>query len=414
MDKIFYSDIVSDSNLILYSELYEYLSSEEPVIVNKVIGENCNLFKNIIKAICYNIDITLLDENISQTELDNLAINNDGAIKAVIEKKMISSLADIRYYFKKSTAQVTIFTSGTTGQPKKVSHTVASLIRNVRTNDTHKDNSWALTYNATHMAGLQVLFQALLNENPIFDIYTKPRQDVFRAIQENKITHISGTPTFYRLLMPIEVEFEFVERVSLGGEKSDASLIEKLKRIFPNAQVNNIYASTEAGTLLATRGEYFYIPESLKDKIKIIDKELVIHSSLLGKMNQSQSDDLNTEWYFTNDIIEWVNEANGQFKFSNRKNEMINVGGYKINPHEIESIINSINGVASAVVYSKPNSILGNILCCNIQSNNSLELNETALKTILKEKLAEYKIPRKFYFVDKIETTKSGKQLRSL
>lgn len=412
MGKLFYSDSYNNSQAVYYNELYEYLSSNEPVLINAIISNTETLFKNIVQAICYNINLTLFDADLSQNELSKLVEDNEKDQQVFVENKLISSLVELRECFRNSTSELTIFTSGTTGQPKKVTHTVKNLIRNVKLDNGHQTDVWAFTYSATHMAGLQVFFQALLNENSIFDVYAKSMQHILRVLQENKISHISATPTFYRLLLPVEFEFPFVQRVSLGGEKSDKILTEKIKLTFPNAVVNNIYASTEAGTLLATRDDFFFVPDQLKDRIKIIDNEIVVHTSLLGKTNNSNTP--MDDWYFTSDIVEWVDEPSGYFKFSSRKNEMINVGGYKVNPHEVEDILSAIDGVLGIIVYSKPNSVLGNILCCNIQKDDSCTLSEVDFKNILKEKLADYKIPRRFYFVDKIEVTKSGKQLRKL
>jgi acyl-coenzyme A synthetase/AMP-(fatty) acid ligase len=412
MARLFYSNSASDSSPLFYQELYEYLSSDDSVIVNNVFYNTESLFKNIIKAICYNIDLTLFDENISDSEIVKLSIESHEFKYVQVSRKMINSLDELRDCFKNSSSEVSIFTSGTTGQPKKVTHTVANLIRNVKFDNKHHSDIWALTYSPTHMAGLQVLFQALLNENAIYDIYSKHRLDIYKTLIEYKISHISGTPTFYRLLLPFEYCFEYVKRVSLGGEKSNEDLIQKIKLIFPKAIVNNIYASTEAGTLLATKEDYFSVPKQLREHIKIINNELVIHSSLLGKMNNSSNSQV--DWYFTNDIIEWVDETSGYFKFSNRKNEMINIGGYKVNPYEIEDVLSSINGVRSVIVYGKPNSVLGNILCCNIQRDISCSLNEIDFKNILKKSFVYYKIPRRIYFVEKIDITKSGKQLRAI
>lgn len=117
-----------------------------------------------------------------------------------------------------------------------------------------------------------------------------------------------------------------------------------------------MYASTEAGSLFAAKGDCFQIPSAIKDKFEVKDKELMIHKSLLG---QSDSFEFDGDYYHSGDIIEWVDEANGLFRFSSRKNELINVGGYKVNPGETENAILSINGVRQALVFGKPNAILG-------------------------------------------------------
>ena len=175
-----------------------------------------------------------------------------------------------------SQSQITIFTSGTTGQPKEVVHTVQSLSRSVRRGDKYRDSIWAFAYNPTHMAGLQVFFQAFGNGNTIVNVFNSSRDEVFAAIDAQGITHISATPTFYRLLLPCDHVCPTMRRVTLGGEKSDRQLYDSIGCIFPNAKINNVYASTEAGSLFAARGDAFRIPPELKDKFKEVDGELLI------------------------------------------------------------------------------------------------------------------------------------------
>ena len=120
-----------------------------------------------------------------------------------------------------STSEITIFTSGTTGQPKRVTHSVATLARNVRKGAQYKEHVWAYAYNPTHMAGTQVFFQALMNQSTMVNVFGKQRDVVYQQIERYGITHISATPTFYRMLMPFEKAYSSVKRVTLGGEKSD-------------------------------------------------------------------------------------------------------------------------------------------------------------------------------------------------
>lgn len=121
--------------------------------------------------------------------------------------------------------------------------------------------------------------------------------------------------------------------------------------------------------------------------------------------------DMDTEWYHTNDLIELIEKDPLKFRFLSRKSEMINVGGYKVNPSEVEEVVHSIPGVKEVKVYAKSNSVLGNIVCCDIVSTTKLE--ETAIRLYLQTKLQEYKIPRIIKFVNALETTRTGKLKRN-
>ena len=199
-------------------------------------------------------------------------------------------------------------------------------------------------------------------------------------------------------------------RVTLGGEKSDQHLYDSIVKIFPSAKINNVYASTEAGSLFAAKGDCFQIPEKIRDKFTVVDDELLIHKSLLGR---SDSFKLEGDYYHSGDLIEWVDKESGLFRFKSRKNELINVGGYKVNPGEVEDVISAIDGVKQVLVYGKANSVLGNVLCTDIQLEAGSELTNVDIKKALASQLQDFKIPRRIKFVEQFELTRTGKLKRS-
>lgn len=366
-------------------------------------------FQNLIKAIATNSHLVLLDSDLTSsevTEYNNLSINSVRKLRDYHFNNMDDIISSILH----STSEITIFTSGTTGQPKKVVHSIDTLIRSVRTGNKYKRQVWAYAYNPTHMAGLQVFFQALLNQNTLVNVFNLQKRDVYQKISDYHITHISATPTFYRLLLPFEQSYTSVQRVTLGGEKSDNQLYENIRKIFPEAKINNVYASTEAGSLFAAKGDCFQIPTDIRDKFTVVEDELLIHKSLLGKSDKFIFDG---EYYHSGDIIEWVNKEDNIFKFKSRKNELINVGGYKVNPGEVEETINAIEGVRQSLVFGKANSILGNILIAEVQLEEDSSITDLDIRRTLREQLQDFKIPRKIKFVESFSLTRTGKLKRS-
>lgn len=365
-------------------------------------------FINLVLALVTNKPLILIDSDINHSELSD--VNLDAVNKQLpVSHSSFSSIEEIIEALLSSKSEITIFTSGTTGQPKKVVHTINSLARAVRRGDKYKSQVWGYAYNPTHMAGLQVFFQAFSNSSTLVNIFAKSREEVYKAIEKNNITHLSATPTFYRLLLPFEKAYTSVERASLGGEKSESHLYEEIRRIFPNAKINNIYASTEAGSLFAAKGDCFQIPEKIRDKFLVKDNELLIHKSLLG---HSESFIFDGDYYRSGDLIEWVDQNEGLFRFKSRKNELINVGGYKVNPGEVENVINLIDGVKQTVVYGKANSVLGNVLCADIVVEDGCGLKESDIRKILSRQLQDFKVPRRIKFKDHLELTRTGKLKR--
>lgn len=371
------------------------------------------IFKHIILSLLIDEEIILLDSDFTESELTNLTGYSDYAefIKSV-DKCKVSTFSNQKELIGKlfnshENWKLTLFTSGTTGIPKKVSHDFKSITRFVKVTERNKESVWGFAYNPTHMAGIQVFFQALLNGNSIIRLFGLDTKDIYTEIVFNRITHISATPTFYRLLLPCKETFPSVERITSGGEKFNEKTFKQLNQIFPNAKITNVYASTEAGTLFASQNDIFSIRPEYDSLIDIKNNELLVHSSLMGS-TETKID----EWYNTGDIIEIVSKNPLKFRFVNRKSDMINVGGYKINPLEVEEAILAITGINNVRVFSKSNSVLGNIICCEVVTND-IQITESFIRKYLQTKIQEFKIPRIILFVDKLSTTRTGKLKRN-
>ncbi len=393
-----------------YENLFNHLNESTSIITNPYKINTLELFLNLIKALVYNVDITLLDQDFTESEIISLV--GEKYSENVIHVQSIN-LDCFQTYLKliiNSKSTITIFTSGTTGMPKKVVHSLQTFGREIKFGQKFDSSIWGLAFNATHMAGLQVFFQALFNRNTLVDLFNFDTEIINLSIFKHKISHISATPTFYRLQNSKDIVFNDVKSVTLGGEKSDDNLYRVIKRMYPFAKVKNIYASTEAGSLLCSDGEYFYIPERLNDKIVIKENVLYINESLLGQTSNLL---IENGWYCSGDVIEWKHNSDYYFKLIGKSNEMINVGGYKVNPHEVELELRSIIGIKNAFVFGKANSVLGNLICAEIILEKGIELEEKKIKDILESKLQQFKIPRRIFFVEKLSLNRTGKISRS-
>lgn len=398
----------SEDKCYTYDDLIETINQSRTYCPYFQAKDLYAFFANLIKAVVTNHSVVLIDADSSPADMPYLDFGLVNQSKRIAPSSF-RSLDELTDAIGQSASTISIFTSGTTGQPKCVTHTIATLTRAVRRGVDYDKHIWAYAYNPTHMAGLQVFFQAIENKSCLVDVFAQARDVVYDKIERYGITHISATPTFYRMLMPFEKAYPSVLRVTLGGEKSTHQLHEQICRIFPNAKVNNVYASTEAGTLFAAKGDCFQLPKDIREKFCVEDDELLIHKSLLGR---SDSFTYDGDFYHSGDLIEWVDKEGGLFRFKSRKNELINVGGYKVNPGEVEEMINAIDGVQQSLVYGRANSILGNIVVAEVKLMDGATITELDIRRALAEKLQDFKIPRKIQIVENLSMTKSGKLKR--
>ncbi|WP_448376846.1 ANL family adenylate-forming protein [Fervidobacterium sp.] len=414
MDKLFLIDL--ERNLTkTYSEFFRDLQNKtflHPIIR---VSNPYEVFLSITRSLLAGVTVDLLDSDLSDSEINRLGITDkDLSEQLELERIHVPDFETFKEYLLlgSKTWKIGLYTSGTTGRPKKVYHSFSSLTRNVKVGPKYTDNIWAFAYNPTHVAGVQVFFQALMNQNSIVFVFDLEKQKIPFVLENYKVTNISATPTFYRTILPLfEKPVETVYRVTLGGEKFDPGLEVALRKVFPNAKIVNIYASTEAGTLLSTDGEFFSIPEGKERYFKIAeDGELLVHKEYLG---ESTDIILDGEWYHIGDIVEFTED--GRIRFVGRKNEMINVGGYKVNPNEVEEEIKKIDGVVDAYVYARKNQLTGNILVAEVvlrDKENSTQEMEKIIYEKLRTSLQNWKIPRIIKFVDEIKLTRTGKKVR--
>lgn len=398
--KISYDDLLAKVNNRNEINQYIYTSNIEEIMVN------------FVASLYYGFDVVLLDSDFSVKELELLGVTEkDLTIKHVIQchdnvKKFAEVIDKIKSNAKN--VRVSIYTSGTTGIPKKFVHSLSVLLRNIKISDKHKDDIWGFAYNITHFAGIQVFLQALMNQNTIINLFNKNLNNADMLLKKYDCNCLSATPTFYRnFIFTHKEENTKVKFVTFGGEKFENDLLIKAKNKFPLAKIRNIYASTEVGSLLSGLNDSFRIPDRLKNLVKIsAENHLMIHTSLLGNKNTDK------DWYDTNDVV--LLNADGSFKILSRDSDFINVGGYKVNPAEVESIILQVDGVLDVAVLSRKNSVLGNILVADIRKDeNYLEADlKKDILAILKRELQNFKIPRIFNFVENIERSRTGKKVR--
>ena len=389
-----------------YEEILENINTSDSYTDCYIYPDLKSFFLNWIFALVNEKNIALMDSDLSEKEINdnNLTVNQ---FVKIDNPKKVYSVEELVNSIQNSNSEITLFTSGTTGFTRKFTHPLKNLIRKINVSDERKNDVWGFAFNPTHVAGVQVFFQAILNQNLLVNVFMESKDFVINAINEYKITNLSSTPTFYRLLLPLNQSFDSVTKITIGGEKSDNYLISQVEKYFPNARINNVYGSTETGPLFSSQNDEFIVQDKHIGLVKVVDDELYIHKNLFGKTSQLNLID---DFYATGDLIEWLDDEQRRFRFTSRKNELINVGGYKVNPYEVEDELTQHPKIRNVRVFGKPNAVLGNVICCEVELLPNSELKEEEIRFYLNGKIQNFKIPRKISFVEKTELTRTGKK----
>ncbi|MEO1626247.1 MAG: AMP-binding protein [Bacteroidota bacterium] len=311
------------------------------------------------------------------------------------------NLSELVHQLKQSSSLLHFQTSGSCGPPKCMTHRIDAFLPPAR--QATDDAVWGLCYHPCHMAGMQVLLRALFRTQSLVYLFNSKPTDVCRLLSLHKVDHLSATPTFYRMLLPLPHPLTTIRHLALGGEGVEESLVNRLRKAFPKAQIRNIYASTEAGILFWSDGTSFRIPPHLQAYIKVEEQQLFLHHSLLAH-NLQQS-----EWHATGDRVEWVDDQH--FRILGRVQDIVKVAGYRVALEEVSAAVAQLPGIRNHRVFARPNAISGHIICCDLVPTEA-GCQIGPLKQQLKQQLLPYQRPRIIRLVDRIETGSSGKAKR--
>jgi acyl-CoA synthetase (AMP-forming)/AMP-acid ligase II len=312
-------------------------------------------------------------------------------------------------------------TSGTTGIPKIVDHSLASLSRSVHVMSPPLPR-WGLVYEPSRFAGLQVVLQALLGGGEL--VAPDPSGDLgerLRFLAANGCTHLSATPTLWRkLLMLPEAALLAPRQVTLGGEIADAGILKALAARYPSARITHIYASTEAGVGFSVKDGRPGIPAAFVSDgvggaaLRIVDGELWIRPPGATGGGSAAHITLDSDGFLrTGDL---VREDGDRVYFLGRDSSTINVGGTKVHPEDVEAIVNAHPGVAGAQVSSRPNPLVGALLTLTvapIDPGIDAVAFRQSVKAWCRERLPREAQPATIKVVDAIAATAAGKLART-
>jgi acyl-coenzyme A synthetase/AMP-(fatty) acid ligase len=315
---------------------------------------------------------------------------------------------------------VVLMTSGTTGIPKAASHSLAHL-SGLIPEERPAAVRWLLTYHPASFAGFQVILTALLGQAPLAAQSSPRIGDLCNVAQTFGATSISGTPTFWRaFLMALSGDEPKVplRHATLGGEAVDQAILDRLHAHFPAARVSHIYASTEAGAAFVVKdgragfpSAWLAIPQA-GVRMRIVDGVLQVQSPrhMAGYVSDHASPLDHEGWLDTGDLVRIDGD---RVFFEGRRDDTINVGGQKVRPQEVETLILRIAGVLDVHVKGIANPITGQLVGADIVAPgmDDADIREK-VKAACKD-LPAYAAPRIVRVVAELRTTQSGKKSRS-
>ena len=319
---------------------------------------------------------------------------------------------------EKNKPGLVLFSSGSTGKSKASVHDLSYLLeRFLKPRKTLITITFLLF---DHIGGLNTLFYILSNAGTIVTTKNRKPENILKLIDRYKIELLPTSPTFLNLLLISEKYKSFnlksLKIISYGTEPMPQTTLNKLSLQFPEITFKQTYGLSEVGILQSKSesSDSLWVKIGGKDnETRIVNGMLEIKSksAMLGYLN-APNPFTNDGWFKTGDRVETKGDS---LKILGRKSELINVGGEKVYPQEVENILLKIDEVLDATVYGEKNLIIGNIVCAKIQLKtglkHSLNLNKK-IKNYCTNYLESYKVPVKIEFESQINFNSRFKKSR--
>lgn len=293
-----------------------------------------------------------------------------------------------------------LFSSGSTGKSKAVLHNFTKLLDKFKPSRRRLRTMNFLLFD--HIGGVNTLFYTISNGGVVIATQERNPDVVCKLIERHRVELLPTTPTFLNLLLISELyrhyDLSSLKLITYGTEVMPEAVLKRLHRALPQAELLQTYGLSELGILRSKSKS----SDSLWLKVggdgfetKVVDGILWVRadSAMMGYLNAPQpfTDD---GWLITGDAVQMDGEY---IRILGRRSEIINVGGEKVYPAEVESLLQTMEGVEEVVVTGEANPITGQIVKAQVRVKTGETVAEfrKRMRQFCREKLASYKIPQK-------------------
>lgn len=293
-----------------------------------------------------------------------------------------------------------LFSSGSTGKSKAALHDFAPLLDKFK---VQRNKMCALSFLLLdHIGGINTLCYTLSNGGTVVTVPYRDPEVVCEAIERHKVQLLPTSPTFLNLLLISEAyrhhDLSSLSLITYGTEVMPESTLKRLREAFPDVRLQQTYGLSEVGILRSKSrdDDSLWVKVGGEDfETKIVDGTLWIRASsaMVGYLNAPSPFD-KQGWMNTEDAV----EVEGDYiRILGRRSEIINVGGQKVYPAEVESVLLQMDNVRDATVYGEENPLMGNIVAARVglfEPEGLLEFKKR-MRAFCKDRLTPYKMPVK-------------------
>ncbi|MGN0860383.1 MAG: fatty acid--CoA ligase family protein [Candidatus Spyradosoma sp.] len=382
-----------------------------------------------LRAVIVPLSPKLIDETDEKIRIAScshkIKIFDDAEEKDLCVKK-ISDARNAPPLFEKlktrDSSGLVLFSSGSTGTPKAMLHNLDALADSFPPKLSGRRTAVLLFLLFDHIGGINTLLRAFSVGAKVVIPQERSPAEIAELIEEEKISLLPATPTFLNLLLMEKAQcsrdFSSLRLISYGAESMPDALLKRLKSAFPRVRFTQTFGTSETG-IARTIGDEKHSSliriDGASTEVRIENGELLLRSKtqILGYLNDEDSERITPDgWFRTGDVVEV--RANGFLKIIGRKNDLINVGGEKVFPGEIENILLKIPQISDATVFGEPNRITGQSIAAKIVLREPMKTLEAKrlVASFCRNRIARYKIPARIIIVPQTEISARFKKIR--
>jgi len=394
------------------------------------------------KALIYDVRFTeTLNKMPSSLETFTCLVNvgEGGTFESLIQDDSV-------YYLEETIdpedTAVIFYTSGTTGKPKGVMLS-ANNVRAVA-------EIWATSMNitsedrmhivaplfhcaASHVFSIPVIYRG---GTIIIEELFSPEQ-AMKTMEQERVTIFFGVPAMYNMLLNTpkmaSLNLPNMRLFAYGAAPMPYELVKKLKALFPNVKLQNLYGQTENSPAATTLKDHHALDKigSVGEplpmtEVKVVDEfgdplptgqvgEIVVKGPQIMKGYLKNEEEtrraIKNGWLYSGDLGRF--DDDGLLYIVDRKKDMVIRGGENVYPVEIEEVLYEIPEVLEAAVVGIPHQIYGEVPKAFIVSREGQSITADDVFSYCKTKLASYKLPVEVEFITILPRNASGKVLKN-
>jgi len=355
--------------------------------------------------------------NIDEVGIDFLIdLNKSGKkIKKFKENKTSNKL--IKIIQQRNNPGLILFTSGSSGKPKGVVHDFSNLLIKFEMKRPAMRTINFMMFD--HWGGLNTLLHCISNSCLTILPSSRHPNYICSLIEQFNVELLPATPSFLNILLlgghQKKSDLSSLKVISYGAEPMPKSTLEMINKSFKNIKLQQTYGMIEIGVLRSKseNNESLWVKLGGEGyKLRVVDGILEVKSdaAMLGYIG-TESPFTDDGYFITGDSVEQKGEW---LKILGRKSELINSGGEKVYPAEVESIMLQFTAVDDVVVYGEPNPLLGQIICAKVVLSPEYldKVKPSDLKKDCAKKMQRYMVPTRIKIIEKMSISDRGKKLR--